>query len=106
VDAGSVLGVPAVRSSLLDDVSSTRSAETESDNGADDMMASETRHDSSETIHERLADDLDDELDDEFDDDGDEEDEDDDEQDEDDEDAETWQVFAVRISTENGGAFA
>jgi hypothetical protein len=83
MDARPVLGMPAVRTAFLDDISSPRPAQTESRSGADDMTADEVWFDDVED------DDLDDD-DDEF---GDEDDgEDDDEEDENAEDPETWQV--------------
>jgi hypothetical protein len=96
VDAGSVLGVPAVRTSLLDHVSSAGAAQAEARRGADDMIADRRAHDYSEESSTWLADDVEDDLDDDLDDDefGDEDDEtDDDEEDEDAEEPETWQVF-------------
>jgi hypothetical protein len=94
VDAGSVLGLSAVRPALLDDLPAARPAEAESRCGADDMSSYDRVHDYSEKTHAWFADDEDDEdedLDDEF---GDENDEEDDEdEDENSEDPETWQVF-------------
>ena len=75
-------------------------AETESRSGADDMIASEMRHDSSEEIPERIADDVDDELEDEFDDDEDEDDDDEGDEEDDDpdgEEPETWQVSGLNF---------
>jgi hypothetical protein len=99
VDAGSILGVPAVRTSLLDDLSSAGAAQTKARCGADAMTADVRNHDYSESPA-RFADDedeLDDDLDDEF---GDEDDDEDDEDDDENgEDPETWQVCSAGSST-------
>jgi hypothetical protein len=93
VDAGSVLGLPALRTTLLVDVSPTKPREAEAGERACLM-----------TTCERFPLPLlldDDDLDDEDEEDFDEDDEDDkegdeDEEDSDDEEPETWQVHAVR----------
>lgn len=96
MDAGSILGVPAVRPAFLDDLSTACPTEAESRRGADDMTNCGPGHDYSEGTRPWRADnddedDVDDDFDDEF---GDEDDEDDeDEEDENPEDPETWQVF-------------
>jgi hypothetical protein len=94
VDAGSILGVPTVRASFLDHLSSTGAAQAESRRGADDMIGHLQAHDYSEQPPAWRVDDVEDDVDDDFDDEfGDEdEDDDDDEDDENAEDPETWQV--------------
>jgi hypothetical protein len=80
VDARSILGVPAMRKTLLDNLSSAGSRQGETGCGAGVM---------------RLGDDeIDDDIDDDDDDvpDTDEDDDEDDDQDDDDEEEETWQV--------------
>jgi hypothetical protein len=86
VDAGSILGVPAVRPAFLDDLSAARPAEAESRRGADDMTTYDPAHDYSEETPARLAGDEEDDVDDDLED-------DEDDEDENPEDPETWQVF-------------
>ena len=86
--------MPEVRPALLDDVSSTRPAETEARRGARFMTPARATGAHLEEPPDWLADDNDDDLDDEFDEDDEDEDKDDDEDDEeeDGEEPETWQV--------------
>ena len=104
MDPRSVLGLPAVRPALLDDVSPACPAEAETRGGTDDMTlvaAHDHRNPPPMWFGDEIDDDADDEFDDEFDDnDNDEDDEDDaDEDGDDEEEPETWQVhgwFAVK----------
>ena len=94
MDAGSVLGLPAVRPALLDDLSPACPAKAETRGGTDDMTVSaahEHRHPPGVWFDDEIDDDIDDELDDDFDEDEDE-DADDDDGDADEEEPETWQV--------------
>jgi hypothetical protein len=91
MDTGSVLGLPAVRTSLLDDISAAEARRAEAGGRARIM--------SDHTSAKRLAYSLDDEDDEDIgdpddDDDFDTDDDDDDDEDdeEDDDDVETWQV--------------
>jgi hypothetical protein len=78
VDAGPILGVSAVRTAFLDDLSTADPAE------------GQTRHGASVMTRFSVEDDIDDDFDDE--DDFDEDEDDEDEQEEDEEETETWQV--------------
>jgi len=94
VDAGSVLGLPALRPSLLVHLSTAESGESEGGHRAFVV----TKIDNPEPLMTRF--DLDDDLDDEPDEDEDDFDEDDegedgDEEADEDEETETWQVSAV-----------
>ena len=94
MDAGSVLGLPAVRPALLDDVSPACSPEAEARDGTDDMRPSpsrERRDPPAVRVDDEIDDDIDDESDDDFDD-NEDEDADDDDGDTDEEEPETWQV--------------
>ena len=98
MDARPILGVPAVRPSLLVDVSTAQPGESQTSHGAcvvtniDNLAALPMTH------YKFDDDDLDDDDDDDDTDDenefGDDEDEGDDEEDEDDDEPETWQVSA------------
>jgi hypothetical protein len=98
VDAGSILGVPPLRPSFLDDLSAARPAEAEA-RGARGMNDHEPKHDYSKDSPTRFADDGDDELDDDLEDDfdDDDDDEEDDEEEDEPEDPETWQVSGANF---------
>ena len=90
MDAGSVLGVPAVRPALLDDLPAACAAEAET-RGTDNMTAP---HEHPDPPPAWCDDDVDDELDDDEFDDDDDEDADDEDEDDDVDEPETWQVHA------------
>jgi hypothetical protein len=107
VDTRSVLGLPALRPALLDDVSPARPAEAEARGGTDHMTraaAYDHRDPPAAWFDDEIDDDIDDEFDDDFDNNDDEEAEDDD-GDDDEEEPETWQVCG-RIYGENRKRFA
>jgi hypothetical protein len=107
VDTRSVLGLPALRPALLDNLSPACPAEAEACRGTDDMTRSgkhEHRNPPAAWFDDEIDDDIDDEFDDDFDNDDDEEAEDDD-GDDNEEEPETWQVRG-RICGENRTGFA
>ena len=106
MDAGSVLGVPAVRPALLDDLPAACPAEAET-RGRTNDMTQPAAHEHPDPSPAWCDDDVDDEFDDESDDDDSDDDDDaDDEDDDGDEDEpETWQVHAG-ICAINGSPFA
>ena len=100
MDARSVLGLPAVRPALLDDVSTACPTKAETRRGTDDMThpAAYDRPDPPAPWRvDDIDDEFDDESDDDFSDDDDDEDADDDDDDGDPDEPETWQVH-VRIA--------
>ena len=106
MDARSVLGLPAVRPALLDNLPAACPAEAETRGGTDDMTRP-AAHDQPHPPPFWCDDDVDDEFDDEFDDDDSDDDEDADDEDDDGDvdEPETWQVH-TGICDLNGSPFA
>ena len=96
MDARSILGVSALRTTLLVDVSAAEPREAEAGDGARVVT---TEHNSPLWLTTRfhLDDDVDDDED-EDDDDEDSDDDDDEDEDDEDEDVETWQVSSLADS--------
>jgi hypothetical protein len=103
VDAGSILGVPAVWSTFLDDVSAAEPGESEARRTRAVVVTAHDRDNPRQVDHNhamtryQLDEDFDEDLDE--DDEEDDEDGDEDEEEDDDEDVETWQVSGGFLAT-------